>query len=56
VGGHPFREIPCKICARPVDLTVDLHADEHGKAVHEDCYVKHIASSPNNPVAAIIAD
>jgi hypothetical protein len=42
MGGHPFPEIPCKICSKPVDLTVDLYADENGKAVHEDCYVKHI--------------
>jgi hypothetical protein len=45
MGGHPFLEIPCKICAQPVDLTVDLSADENGKAVHEDCYVKRLMSS-----------
>jgi hypothetical protein len=56
MGGHPFREIPCKLCAKPVDLTVDLSADENGKAVHEDCYVKHIASSSRNPPAAMMAD
>jgi hypothetical protein len=39
MGGHPFPEIPCTICAKPIDLTVDLHADENGKAVHETCYV-----------------
>jgi hypothetical protein len=56
MGGHPFTEIPSKICAKPVDLSVDLHADEHGKVVQEDCYVKQIARSPSNPVAGIIAD
>jgi hypothetical protein len=40
MDGHPFQEIPCKICAKPVDLAVDLCADEHGKAVHTDCYVQ----------------
>jgi hypothetical protein len=43
MGGHPFLEISCKICAKPVDLNVDLFADENGKAVHEECYVNHIA-------------
>jgi hypothetical protein len=38
MGGHPFPEIPCTICGQFVDLTVDLSADEHGKAVHEACY------------------
>jgi hypothetical protein len=35
MGGHPFPEIPCRICAERVDLTVDLYADESGKAVHQ---------------------
>jgi hypothetical protein len=56
MGGQPFPEIPCTICAKPLDLTVDLFADEHGKAIHEDCYVKHIASSCRNPSAGIMAD
>jgi hypothetical protein len=56
MGGHPFPEIPCTICAKPLDLTVDLYADEHGKALHEDCYVKHIASSRRNPSDGMMAD
>ena len=55
MGGHPFPEIPCTICSKPVDLTVDLCADEHGKSIHEDCYVKHLAfprQSPPNKTAA----
>jgi hypothetical protein len=28
MGGHPFQEIPCTICGKPVDLAVDLSADE----------------------------
>ena len=56
MGGHPFPEISCTICARPVDLTVDLYTDEKGKAVHEDCYVKHIASSHRNPPFTMMAD
>jgi hypothetical protein len=42
MGGHPFPEIPRTICAKLVDLTVDLYADEHGTAVHEDCYVNRV--------------
>jgi hypothetical protein len=45
MGGHPVQEIPCSICANPVDLTVDVYADEYGRAVHEDCYVKHITNN-----------
>jgi hypothetical protein len=45
MGGHSFQGIPCTICAKPVDLTVDLSADEYGKAVHENCYVKRITSN-----------
>ena len=50
MGGHLFPEIPCNICSKPVDLTVDLCADEYSKPVHEECYVKHLATSrPNSP-------
>jgi hypothetical protein len=40
--GHTFPEIHCKLCNKPVDLSADLCADEHGKAVHEECYAKRI--------------
>jgi len=56
MGGHPFPEISCTICARSVDLTVDLCADENGKTVHEECYVKHIMSSHTDPTATMTAD
>jgi hypothetical protein len=55
MGSRHFPEISCTICSKPVDLTVDLYADESGKAVHEDCYVKRIASSSNPPAAVIAA-
>jgi hypothetical protein len=57
MGGHPL-PVPCTICAKPVDLTVELCADEYGKAVHEDCYVKDVTSSRNNPscTATMMAD
>jgi hypothetical protein len=56
MGGHTFPEIPCTICAKPVDLSVELSADEHGKAVHEDCYVKRVTSSRSNPLVTVMAD
>jgi hypothetical protein len=52
---RPFREISCALCRRPVDLLIDLSADENGKAVHEECCVKRLTSSSNNPTAALIA-
>jgi len=42
MGGHLVPEIRCRICNNPVDLTVDLSADENGKSVHEHCYVLRI--------------
>jgi len=45
MGGHPFPDIPCALCSKRIDLSADLCADENGKAVHEECYVKHITSS-----------
>jgi hypothetical protein len=44
MGGYPIAEIPCTICARAIDLEVDLIADENGKAVHERCYVQRITN------------
>ncbi len=38
-------EMSCALCNKPVDLHADLCADENGKAIHEDCYVKHITSN-----------
>jgi hypothetical protein len=56
MGGHPFPEIPCTICAKPVDLQTDLTADENGKAVHADCYAKQVIGSRNNPPVTMMAD
>ena len=55
MGGHPFPEIPCILCSNAVNLISDLSADENGKAVHEECYVRRLTSSSSNPAAAIIA-
>jgi hypothetical protein len=43
--GSPFPAIPCVLCSNPVNLISDLYADENGKAVHEECYVKRITES-----------
>ena len=54
MGGHTFPGIHCQLCNTPVDLAVDLNADESGSAVHEDCYVKRLSSErSNSPSAAI---
>jgi hypothetical protein len=55
MGSRPFPEISCVLCSKPVDLLIDLIADENGKAVHEECYVKRVMSSSSNAAAAIIA-
>jgi hypothetical protein len=56
MGGHPRLEIPCAICDKAVNLSADLTADENGKAVHEDCYVRHITRSPSSIPATKAAD
>jgi hypothetical protein len=45
MGSRHFPEIPCIICNKAVDLGVELSADENGKSVHEDCYVKRITGA-----------
>jgi hypothetical protein len=45
MNSPPFPEIPCLICSKPVNLQTDLCADESGKAVHADCYIKRITGA-----------
>jgi hypothetical protein len=40
MDSRPFPQISCATCSKPVDLRIDLCADENGRAIHEDCYVK----------------
>jgi hypothetical protein len=54
MGGHTFPAIHCKLCNELVHLHTDLYADEHGQAVHEDCYVKRLSSEHSNSSAAAI--
>jgi hypothetical protein len=56
MGGPSFQEVSCKICAKPVDLTVDLYADENGKSIHEECYVKRITTAQARPPIATMTD
>jgi len=56
MDSYPLPEIPCALCSKPVDLLIDLSADENGKAVHEECYVKRLTSPWSNSAAAIIAN
>jgi hypothetical protein len=56
MGGHPVPEISCTLCSKPVDPRVDLSADENGKAVHEDCYVKRITTTHSRPFVATMTD
>jgi hypothetical protein len=49
MGGHHFPEIPCALCSKTLDLQTDLCADENGKAVHEECYVKRITTPQTVP-------
>jgi hypothetical protein len=53
MGSSHFPEIFCILCGQPVNMQTDLCADENGKAVHENCYVKTIASAdrPEPPIA-----
>jgi hypothetical protein len=37
------------LCSKPVSLQTDLAADENGKAVHRECYVKRITGVHSNP-------
>jgi hypothetical protein len=53
---HSFPEIPCLICSKPVDLTTDLSADENGKAVHTECYIKRTTTPQAGPSIAMMAD
>jgi hypothetical protein len=35
-------EFLCAVCSKSVDLTIDLNADERGKAVHQQCYADQL--------------
>jgi hypothetical protein len=41
----PF--LTCRICDQPVQLET-TKVDEHGKAVHEECYFLRVSSKPHD--------
>jgi len=45
MGGHLLPEIRCTICCDPVNLSIDLCADEAGSPVHEGCYINRLMSA-----------
>jgi hypothetical protein len=53
MGSRPFPEISCTLCSKPVDLRIDLYADENGRAVHKKCYINinRLISAPYNRIA-----
>ena len=52
MSGYSLPAILCTICAKPLNLVIDLCADENGKAVHEECYVKRITPPRSRPPVA----
>jgi len=51
MGSRSFPEISCIICAKPLDLSQDLSADEYGRAVHTECYVKRLTAAHRHQAA-----
>lgn len=49
-------EIHCKICSKPVDLALDLSADENGQAVHTDCYARHLKKSSDAAAVRLLTE
>jgi hypothetical protein len=45
MDSRSFPEMSCALCRKSVDLRTDLCTDENGKAIHEDCYLKHSTSN-----------
>jgi len=52
MAGDSYPEISCTICSKPVDLRIDLYADENGGAVHKKCYINRLISAPDNRIAS----
>jgi hypothetical protein len=52
MGGLYMPEIRCTICRDPVDLNIDLCADETGSPIHERCYVNRLTNTRATRAAA----
>jgi hypothetical protein len=51
MAGNGDFQVTCRICNKPLNLGIDMAADEDGKAVHETCYARRIMDKPRNPPA-----
>ncbi|HTC46443.1 MAG TPA: hypothetical protein VK722_03945 [Candidatus Aquilonibacter sp.] len=45
--GPERSNITCPICEQPINVAEDYFADEHGKAVHESCYLQRLVVAGN---------
>jgi hypothetical protein len=54
MDSRSFPVISCIICSKPLDLSQDLSADEYGRAVHTECYVKRLIAAHGHQ--ATVAD
>jgi hypothetical protein len=52
MDSDPYPEISCTICSKPVDLRIDLYADENGRAVHKKCYTNRLISISDIRIAS----
>ena len=52
MAADPYPEISCTICSKPVDLRIDLYADENGRVVHKKCYINRLISAPDIRIAS----
>jgi hypothetical protein len=53
---HSFPAVFCVLCNEAVNLRIDVYADENGKPIHEDCYVRRITNRLDNPLTTAIGD
>jgi hypothetical protein len=50
---YPQVEILCPLCQKRVTLQEDSSVDENGKAIHTECYAKHILGERMEPTVII---
>jgi hypothetical protein len=50
---HKKEIFTCHICNKPLQLETDTRTDEDGKAVHEECYVKHVTTVKTSSVPSL---
>jgi len=50
---YPQAEILCPLCGKKVILQEDSCTDENGKAIHTECYAKHILGERIEPTVVV---